>query len=284
MTAVVAAYDVVLDYGFGCGNRNWRIKNYQNEESNSYIFGYRSDCATQWGSTYHGRQNYVKLHVAIDNSNHPQWYIAWEAGIQGIDPWGTSDTSTGAGYHDTRFPASSWNSYNLHVQWIWTNDARPATSSNIHAHYLTDLWFVNPSSNPKRAVAIDFLWTCLKNVNGVWVQQTDFTDWYCKFTPYCGLVNGFDTYHYAVVLPAAGNKQGSAQWNDAKVNVGLYIAMAFGATYGNDPSSSKCKSSSPGSIGGYSIYDLESGIELQIGSSGQTGRIEGGFSMSELFD
>lgn len=284
-TSIASAYalTVTLDKGLGCGKKNWGIKNHQNDETGQNTFGMHDNCTTVLNQ-YKGRNNNVKIHTGISGGVVED--IAWQAIIQGTDPWGNSDTSGGALNHNTAFDnlaSDQTTDYQLKTQWVWTNDKKPATTtSNIKANYLTNIWFDNGAG---KVLVIDFMWDRLGNSNGNWVQETisdqdtgadaPGTQYY---VPFCKSEGGEIVYHYNVVLDNTSKTVNV--WTEKTANIESYIANAFAHSYNMQ---SGCSNSSPGTRGSYDIVDQETGIELQIFTAGHSGAVEGGYSFSELW-
>lgn len=294
---LVYASGVTADPGFGCGNRQWGVTNYHNDETNQASFGKAWDCIGNL-TAYKSRQNVVKLHTAVTSTHTAPW-ISWQAAIEGCSPWGTCDTG-GAGHPEVTIPSHYHNSIfdrpnslatqnlSLHGQWVWSNDARPASSSsNVEAHYLTDIWLVHKTNNKR--VVIDFMWTKLVNSGGFWAQQTNIfdVDPVAIGTQYSPLTcekdgSGLDTYHYNVVLDSTTHNPDT--WADKTANISAYITDAISRTYSNSGQGPNCSSNTPGgSKSNYDLVDIESGIELQVNNSISTGAVTGGYSMTDLY-
>jgi hypothetical protein len=283
MPLAAAITDVVQDYGLGCGNRLWGIKDYQNRETGQWFFGKDSGCSTVL-NTYYGRDNVAKIHTAMNTGGQSD-IITWEAVIQGKDPWNTVGTPAPV-FSNANFPASSTNNYNLRAQWTWTTDKAPI-SANIKANYLTDLWFKNGNNY----LVIDFMWMQLKNNgSGTWMQVNpvpdydgnslngvQYSNFFCSRELSADHVTYANVYHYNVLLEN-GVSHAKNLWAEKSANINSYISDAFNNSYST---SGGCTASSPGLRSGYSITGVESGIEL-LGSAGEQGRVEGGYSMTEL--
>ena len=90
-----------------------------------------------------------------------------------------------------------------------------------------------------------------------------------------------DVYHYNVVLDNVSHAMG--QWADKDISINSYISDAFNHSYAVGGNGIACSQSVPGFRTSASLTDLESGIELLTGASGATGKVEGGYSMSDLY-
>jgi hypothetical protein len=221
---------VTFDPGFGCGNKYWGIKNYQNKISKDPLvptFGRLSeDCtdnekAPSIPQGSQGIKNYARLHA--ETSNPLNQSIAWQAAFQGADPWGINATTDGqALVNNNLFPLSSQLNYSLDVSYLWLDDdkSRPhGVDDNLKASILVDLWFVDNHNNyslskdhnkrPDRVLVIDLAFVNLENVNGRWRQDPYLWkggQYYQPFAQKDG--NGQITYYYNVVLDTEGNNPG----------------------------------------------------------------------------
>ncbi len=134
--------DVTLDPFISCGQTRWGVKNWQNQSGVNAVFGRNNSCGPSGAGIIVDRTNYIK--VTTKNSTSLQG--AWQAGIQGTDPWGTKDTdgTQPAVNHNTVMPLSSGLFYQLEVQYLWYRSAtsKPASSTaNVMANMLVNFWF-----------------------------------------------------------------------------------------------------------------------------------------------
>ncbi len=287
------ALTVTMDKGIGCGPKNWGIKEYQNNDSGTSVaFGYQTNCTTT-NFTYHGRSNVATIETEI-NGSYPVNRIAWASVFQGEDPFGNIDTCTTcdngsdtvghASNHNSNFPEPAEESYDLKIQWIWTNELKPATTtSNIYANYLTDVWLEDTSNN---VVVIDFLVDRLKNDNGNWAQDQVGNVGTTYYTPFCKVddrgtpstLDDLDVYHYGVIVDT-NDSRAVDTWHEITPAVSTYISNAFTATY----TQNGCGSNDPGVITSFDVIDQEQGIELQIFTANDDGKVKGAYSFSELW-
>ena len=301
MPLAFAISDIVSDYGFGCGNRFWGIKDdTHNSELGHWFFG--SSASTCTGQTiYYSRYNVAKVHTAM-NTLGTTYKTAWEAAIQGRGEWGERGNPVPQ-QSNANFPASSTNNYSLEGQWLWNDDQQPQTTG-IHAHFLTDLWFCktgqqsstgcNPSTSDY--LVIDFMWMDLKNSGTNHWQQNCVSDTNCisdvssapgtQYSPiFCQREAGAggtltNVYHYNVILDNV--RHGINLWADKTANINQYITDAFNTQY----PAGACTHNYPGGStnghrGEYSIVDVESGIELD-GATSDSGRVDGAYSFTRL--
>lgn len=289
MPVAAAIFDVAIDYGIGCGHGYWGVKNYQNDNGfhDDFKFGKLKDCTDNPAeASWFGRDNYVKL--AVHNDGAKAEDIAWQAIIQGNDPWNcpncAADNFPPQNSYTDNFPHDATKNYNLRVQWLWTNDLKPEASAgadNLRAYMLTNLWFKSPNTN--RIVVIDFLWDALSNNNGNWQQKsfidndlfatgTQYYDTFCRFD------GTYHVYHYNVVLD---NEARSANtWYEKVVNINTYIDDAFGSHYAQTDG---CSSNDPGARSFNEVLDIETGAEIWNRYASDYASFRGGYSFSELY-
>lgn len=305
MPLAAALPQKTIDPGFGCGNNWWGVKASALPESNMFWFGKKPNCTVDPAhpTGYKGRTNVLFIHEFRPGDSSQQFATEWQAGIQGADPWGNRgslDNGINPLVTNTNFPAPATPNYNLKAQWLWTNDVRPLTDQ-INANYLTNLWLVNSNSY----MVIDFVWMQLTSTgnNGNWQQKiyTSSTDaskgtggapGYQVYQPYCerwdkaGTGTGnINVFHYNVILD--NTSHGSNQWIEkiSNINTRLNEATTYAGYVdgGSDQYGQQCTTFTPGSRSSYNIVDIETGIELSAQNFGKSGRVEGGFSNSDLY-
>jgi hypothetical protein len=309
VVAAEARSTVTFDPGFGCGNKYWGIKNYQNKVSENTsavppIFGRLSgDCTDNTAAppipdtSSEGIRNYARLHAETTNSSNES--IAWQATFQGVDPWGFNATRDGQALaNNNLFPLSAELNYSLDVTYLWINDnnSRPhGTYDNLKAGVLVDLWFAenyddnddysssnNPSPQPSNSVlVIDLALANLENVNGRWRQDPYLWEGVQYYEPFAQkLDNGQLVYYYNVVIDVDGKNPGV--WyhllpTKYPKSLDHIISDAFSYDY-------RFKDGIPAPSlerQNFNLVDIEAGAEVwnDIGASGE---LTAGFSVCNL--
>lgn len=286
-----SAVTVTLDKGIGCGPKYWGVKNFQNEQTGSNSFGRDANC--NHVAYYFGRNNTAVLVTRIDGVSDPVQDIAWQAIIQGTDPWGFDGDDTQPQVSNGNFNTlTAEKNFNLKTQWVWSNDLLPnSASSNIKTNYLTNLWF-QKSSDANKVLVIDFLWDRLgvNSIDGKWKQESvgsdqDPASGLQYYDPFCEKIGTKDVYHYNIVLDDTTNLL-AGTWKELTPNINSYINDAFNQVYTQKNPLTPCSSTG---IGGSStrsswkVIDQETGIELQIFTANNGGRVKGAYSFSELW-
>lgn len=295
--AVVTANEEV---GVGCGIGYWGVKNYQNptyDDTNPVFadkFGKLDTCADNPNrSTWIDRDNYFEAKVRNDGATAGK--IAWQAIIQGEDPWGTpwnpsteNKAPTKRTQATDKFPILSTNDYTLKGQWIWTNDLKPTPTNadgTTTAWYLTNIWLKDidaPTSN--NYVVIDFMWDAVTDSGGNWVQKSytdqdpsasgnQYSDTFCNDSDGDGIV----VYHHNVILDITNVAANT--WWERSTNINTYLNDAFNSHY---DLTTGCTSTDPGTRSNFKIVGIETGIEIYNSVAGASASAKGGFSMTEL--
>jgi hypothetical protein len=169
---------VTFNSQFQCGDKYWAIKNWGNKRSEDYSFGRSGDCSDNElqpripANINDGLRHYAR--VASETIDSDRKSLAWQAVIQGRDPWGNSNNST----YSNKFPLPTQLDYNLEVSYLWFNDntSKP-WYGNVKANLLVNLWFVDAASPKtydgqfKNVLVIDFAYANLvNNGNGQWTK------------------------------------------------------------------------------------------------------------------
>ncbi len=288
-----SATTVTLDKGFGCGPKNWGVKNFQNEQTGSNSFGRDASCNQV--ALYKGRNNTAVLVNRIDGVSDPVNDIAWQAASQGTSPWGWDGDDVSPNIANGNYPVSGANkNFNLKTQWVWSNDLLPdSSSSNIKANFLTDIWF-QKASDSNKVLVIDFMWDRLgvNAADGKWKQESIGTDSDTGtpgtqyYDPFCRKTGTKDVYHYNIVIDNTTTLSADT-WKEITQNINSYVDDAFNHSYAEkdpgNPCSSLTISGGSGSRSSWNVLNQESGIELQIFTANNGGRVKGAYSFSELW-
>lgn len=222
---------VTFDPGFGCGNKYWGIKNYQNKISENASlppFGRLSgDCtdnteAPTIPESSEGIRSYARLHAETADSSIES--IAWQAAFQGADPWGYNATTDGQALtKNNLFPLSAQLNYSLDLSYLWLDgdNSKPhGTYDNLKGNILVDLWFAenhnnnysssNDLSQPSSsALVIDLAVANLENVDGRWRQDPYLWEGVQYYKPFAQREdNGQIVYYYNIVLDVDGKNPG----------------------------------------------------------------------------
>jgi len=265
---------ITYDPGFGCGNKYWGIKNYQNADNSKYVFGRNTNCNDNPDATAipdkNGIKNYVKL-ISKTQLNTTS-SIAWQATMQGITPWGHEAQRDGGALNDNnRFQLSPDLNYQLNVQYLWFDDevSRPQSENdNVKANILVDLWFADTQSQRtdggqyKNVLVIDLAFANLENKGGKWRQDSYLWEGTQYYRPFAerNRENGQVTYFYSSVLDTDGKNpmvwySPSSQYTKTLKDI---INDAFTYNYklqGENTTSTPVKSN-------YKLVDLEAGAEV----------------------
>ena len=286
---------VTFDPGFGCGNKYWGIKNYQNkisENASLPIFGRLSDDCTDnteaptIPESSEGIRSYARVHAeTADPSNES---IAWQAAFQGADPWGFNATRDGQALaNNNLFPLSAQLNYSLDVSYLWLDgdNSRPhGTYDNLKGNILVDLWFAennnnnnnysssnDPSQQPNSVLVIDLAVANLENVDGRWRQDPFLWEGVQYYKPFAQREdNGQLVYYYNIVLDIDGKNP--RVWYDLSPtqypkSLDQIISDAFSYNYTfNDGTHA------PGIMRqNFNLVDIEAGAEVwnDVGGSGE---------------
>jgi hypothetical protein len=303
--AAEARSTVTFDPGFGCGNKYWGIKNYQNkvsENTSAPIFGRLSgDCtdnteAPTIPDSSGGIRNYARLHAETSNSLDQS--IAWQAAFQGVDPWGLNATRDGQALASNNlFPLSSELNYSLDVSYLWIDDdnSRPhGTYDNLKASILVDLWFAEnynteddySSSNdagqqPGNLLVIDLALANLENVNGRWRQDPYLWEGSQYYEPFAQKGdNGQIVYFYNIVIDTEGRNPGvwyhllPTQYPKSLDQI-ISDAFSYSYTFHDGTYAPNIMRQN------FNLVDIEAGAEVwsDIGASGE---LTAGFSICNL--
>jgi hypothetical protein len=301
--AIETRSTVMFDPGFGCGNRYWGIKNYQNkisENASLSIFGRLSeDCtdnteAPTIPESSEGIRSYARLHAETTDSSIES--IAWQAAFQGADPWGYNATSDGQALtNNNLFPLSAQLNYNLDVSYLWLDgdNSRPhGIYDNLKGSILVDLWFAeNHNSNyssssdhsqPSDSVlVIDLAVANLENVDGRWRQDPYLWEGVQYYKPFAQREdNGQIIYYYNIVLDVDGKNPGVWYYllpTQYPKSLDQIISEAFSYNYtfndGTDAPSLDRQN--------FNLVDIEAGAEVWNGM-GASGELAASFSVSNL--
>jgi hypothetical protein len=285
--------NITYDPGFGCSNKYWGTKNYQNGNELNPAFGRNNDCNDNPNEPSlpdeSGIKNYIK--VMAETGETTQESIAWQAAIQGTDPWGyDSKNNGGALNHNDRFQLSPDLDYDLKVQYLWFDDStsRPQNANdNLKASLLVDLWFADTASPRttdglyKNVLVIDLAFANLENDGGKWRQDTYLWEGVQYFRPYAekNNDNGQTIYYYNIVLDTDGKNPmvwyaPSSQYNKSIKEI---INDAFSYSYkslNNEKIDTPIKSN-------YKLVDVEMGAEVW-NDVGARGTIVAAFSECKL--
>jgi hypothetical protein len=305
VVAAEARSTVTFDPGFGCGNKYWGIKNYQNkvsENTSTPIFGRLSgDCtdnteAPTIPDSSGGIRNYARLHAETSNSLDQS--IAWQAAFQGVDPWGFNATRDGQALaNNNLFPLSSELNYSLDVSYLWIDDdnSRPhGIYDNLKASILVDLWFAEnynteddySSSNdagqrPGNLLVIDLALANLENIDGRWRQDPYLWEGSQYYEPFAQKGdNGRIVYFYNIVIDIEGRNP--EVWyhllpTQYPKSLDQIISDAFNYDY-----KFKDGTYAPNIMRqNFNLVDIEAGAEVwnDIGASGE---LTAGFSICNL--
>lgn len=305
MTTLVLATEtrstVTFDPGFGCGNKYWGVKNYQNkisENASIPMFGRLSgDCtdneeAPTIPESSEGIRSYARLHAETANSSNQS--IAWQAAFQGVDPWGFNATKDGQALaNNNLFPLSAQLNYSLDVSYLWLDggNSKPhGTYDNLKGNLLVDLWFAennnysssnDPSQQPNSVLVIDLAVANLENVDGRWRQDPFLWEGVQYYKPFAQREeNGQLVYYYNIVLDVDGKNP--RVWYDLlpaqyPKSLDQIISDAFSYNYTfNDGTHA------PGIMRqNFNLVDIEAGAEVwnDVGGSGE---LTASFSLCNL--
>jgi hypothetical protein len=285
--------NITHDPGFGCSNKYWGIKNYQNQNERDPAFGKNNDCNDNPNEPSipeeSGIKNYIK--VMAETEKTTQESIAWQAAIQGIDPWGyDSKNNGGALNNNDGFQLSPDLDYQLKVQYLWFDDntSRPQNANdNLKASLLVDLWFADTASPRitdglyKNVLVIDLAFANLENDGGKWRQDSYLWEGVQYFRPYAekNKDNGQTIYYYNIVLDIDGKNPmvwyaPSSQYSKSIKEI---INDAFSYSYkslNNEKIDTPIKSD-------YKLVDVEIGAEVW-NDIGARGTIVAAFSECKL--
>ena len=288
---------VTFDPGFGCGNKYWGIKNYQNKVSENGslpIFGRLSgDCtdnteAPALPESSEGIRSYARLHAETADSSNVS--IAWQAAFQGSDPWRFNATRDGQALaNNNLFPLSAELNYSLDVSYLWLDgdNSRPhGTYDNLKGNILVDLWFAennnnnnknnysssnDPSQQPNSVLVIDLAVANLENVDGRWRQDPFLWEGVQYYKPFAQREdNGQLVYYYNIVLDVDGKNP--RVWYDLSAtqypkNLDQIISDAFSYNYTfNDGTHAPAIMRQ-----NFNLVDIEAGAEVwnDVGGSGE---------------
>lgn len=279
---------VTNDQWFTYGHNYWGNKNHQNSYDGIVSFYCKNNAGEVDQSCadglLDGRTNYV-IHTTTKSGDVQ---MAWQASIQGTDPWGTSDVGTGAKTRNAHFDTLyADKDYQLQVQYAWFDDSvsspsPQAANGTISANLLTDLWFRNQQGGrTNNLVVLDFALANLVNENGRWVLVENTIDQPYS-PPYREWLGTDCIYHYSVVVD---NNQQANEWRQTELrNIGPDIEKAFSASYADLGKAGDCPISPPDGRDSYRLLDIETGAEVFSFETGEEyyGTIKGAFSLSLL--
>jgi len=283
MHSAYAVTQQTNDSFFSCGKKYNGDKSYNNTYTGTKsLYGRNTSCVAVNPGLIDGRTNYV-LHTTASATNSK---VGWQASIQGTDPWGTSDTGGGALNHNSNFPVAANKNFVLQTQYVWITDATSvpsalATNGAVTANLLTDLWFKDTTAGSDNVLVIDFASENVKNQNGAWVNRAE-TIGTGYSSPHYEKVGTQCRYHYSMVLD---NGQAANQWRQTiSRNISGDISSAFSATYTNTGTGGTCPSSPAHGITAYNTVDIETGVEVFIGTIQvqNYGTMKGAFSLVNL--
>jgi hypothetical protein len=206
--------EITYDPGFGCGNKYWGVKNYNNDNNLNPAFGKNNNCDSNLDQpnipTKNGIKNYMKMMAKTKFITTQS--DAWQAAIQGADPWGYDDKYHGGALnHNDRFQLSPDLNYQLKVGYLWFDDniSKPQTDNdNVKASLLVDLWLVDTASPRtssglyKNVLVIDLAFANLENKGEKWRQDSYLWEGGQYYQPFAekNKDNGQTIYYYNIVL------------------------------------------------------------------------------------
>jgi hypothetical protein len=285
---------ITYDPGFICGNKYWGIKNYQNSNDSNYKFGKDENCSNNNLKepaipNEGGIRNYVKV---TTHKNADRQYAAWQAAIQGTDPWKFDAKNNGAAIHaNDKFPLDSDLDYRLDVQYLWFSDnvSKPSNSNNnssAQANLLVDLWFVDTVSPKtsdgqyKNVLVIEASLANLENAGDKWKQTSYTWNGGVYYKPFIEKNKSFPNqtiYHYPLVLDSSGKNP--MKWYTSSTSLKEFINDAFNYNYELNSNNSHLVQKPVKQ--NYKLVDFELGAQLN-GSKGDSGTLVAAFSMSKL--
>jgi hypothetical protein len=279
---------VTFDSEFECGDKYWGIKNWGNKRPEDYSFGRSGDCSDNElqpkipANKNDGLTHYARVVSQTFDSDRKS--LAWQAVIQGRDPWGNSNNST----FSNKFPLPSQLDYNLEVNYLWFNDntSKP-WYGNVKANLLVNLWFadaVSPKTSDgqfKNVLVIDFAYANLiNNGNGQWIQNASVSEGQPYYKPYAEPNPDFPeqiVYRYNYVVDNNGTTE--EEWhNSSRIGIDGIIDDAFNYNYEffNGTEAGKPSRSN------YQLVNIEAGAEVW-NDMGASGVIVAAFSNVELY-
>jgi len=283
---------VTFDPGFGCGNKYWGIKNYQNkisENASLPIFGrLPGDCtdnteAPSIPESGEGIRSYAKLHAETASPSNQS--IAWQAAFQGADPWGFNATNDGQALtNNNLFPLSAQLNYSLDVSYLWLDggNSRPhGTHDNLKGNILVDLWFAenhnnysssnDPSQPSSSMLVIDLALANLENVDGRWRQDPYLWEGVQYYKPFAQREdNGQLVYYYNIVLDIDAKNPGvwhqllPTQYPKSLDQI-IYDAFSYNYTFNDGTHAPSVDRQN------FNLVDIEAGAEVwnDIEASGE---------------
>jgi hypothetical protein len=295
--------DITYDVEFGCDNKYWGIKNYLNNNINNsnadYKFGRNNDCKDNQLESSIPNENGIKNYVEVIAKTKiiDQNSTAWQAAIQGTDPWGYTATRPGGALNsNSRFPLPADLDYKIQVRYLWSNDdvSKPNTENdNLKASLLVDLWFADTQSprtkdgQYKNAMVIDLAFVNLENKGGKWGQSSYMWDGAQYYRPFVEINKSNQSiYHYNIVLSTDAKRP--MQWYEPspttypkKIKDIINDAFSYndykledGHVVNNNSNNKLIESN-------YKLVDVEAGVELW-NDKGSAGTIVAAFSLCNL--